>query len=200
MAGYRQWGLAMQEDVADAARWLIDQGIADPDRIAIYGASYGGYAALMGSIQSPGLFRCAVSLAGVTQIPKMLKEKRRVFGRTTNDLNLEMVGDWIGDAELLRSVSPAENAERVGAPVLIAQGDMDLVVDPDQAHLMADALTGAGKPFELLMLENEPHGLFFEATRLVFYRALEAFLAKHMQPRPQPAQTPVEAPVEPPAS
>jgi len=191
-AGWRQWGLAMQDDVADAAKWLIDQGIADPDRIAIYGASYGGYAALMGVIRNPELFRCAVSLAGATQIPKLLGRAARYFGATAEHLNLETDGDWIADAEHLRSVSPAENAERVGAPVLIAHGTLDFTVDPEQARLMADALTRAGKPFELLMLENEPHGLLFEATRLEFYRALEAFLAKHTQPRPPPA--PAEAP------
>jgi dipeptidyl aminopeptidase/acylaminoacyl peptidase len=196
-AGHRQWGLAMQDDVADAAKWLVEQGIADPERIAIYGASYGGYSALMGVIKNPDLFRCAVSLAGVTQIPKLLQREARLYGRTAKHLNLETVGDWIGDAEQLRRVSPAENAERVGAPVLIAHGDMDTVVDPDQAELMADALTRAGKPFERLVLEGEPHGLYFEATRLKFYAALESFLAKHLQARPEP---PAPAPAGAPAS
>ncbi len=193
-AGYKQWGGAMQDDLSDAARWLVEQRIADPDRIAIYGSSYGGYAALMGLIREPALFRCAVSFAGVTDLQDQLQQESRY--RTWADLNLHLVGDRVSDGPLLRSRSPAANAGRIQAPVLIAHGEKDGIVHPRQARSMTRALAAAGKPYEELTLPDEGHALHSAESRLRFYRALEAFLARHMQPR----SAPTAAPARPPAS
>ncbi len=183
-AGYKQWGLAMQDDLSDAVRELIQQGTADPDRIAIYGASYGGYAALMGVIREPGLFRCGASFAAVTDLPDLLQGMASYD--TLEQLNTLLIGDPTSDGELLRSVSPRHNAARIQAPVLIAYGEKDGVVPPRQARLLTEALEHAGRPYEELYFPAEAHGLVAAASRLRFYGALEAFLAKHTQPRSRP--------------
>lgn len=122
--------------------------------------------------------------------------------KTLDELNLQLVGDRIFDAERLRSVSPAENAQRLSAPLLIAYGDKDGVVPPRQAERLKRALDGAGKPYEVLVFPDDGHGLFSAENRLQFYRALEAFLARHMQPRPaaQPVQQPAAQPALQPAA
>ncbi len=181
VAGYREWGLAMQDDITDGARWLIDQGIADPDRIAIYGASYGGYAALMGLAKEPGLFRCGASLAGVTDLIGLLNDDD--WYARSEEHNRPMIGSTWSDRGKLKAVSPVHNADKIKVPVLVAHGEADSRVHVKQAKSFADAMKDAGNPVELLIFDDEIHGLRDEGYRLRFYEKLVAFLDRCTAPR-----------------
>jgi len=175
--GYKQWGLAMQDDVTDAARWLVDRGTADPDRIGIYGASYGGYAALMALVRAPELFAAGASLAGVTDLITLLDDDEW-YG--LNDWNTPMVGGRFSDRAQLRETSPAQNAERIRAPVLIAHGTEDPVVHVKHAELMADALRDRNKEVEEYLYEGEVHGFHDERNRIDFHDKLADFFTRHL--------------------
>jgi len=178
--GYKQWGLAMQDDLEDAARWLIEQGIADPARIGIYGASYGGYAALMALVKTPELFAAGASLAGVTDLPTLLDDFEW-YG--LNDWNTPTVGGRWSDRSQLQQASPARHAERIRAPVLIAHGTQDPVVHVKHAEMMADALEGRGDDVEIILYPDEVHGFIHEADEIDFHDRLVAFFERHLGSR-----------------
>ena len=182
--GYGQWGLAMQDDITDATRWLIAQRIADPARIGIYGASYGGYVALMGLVKTPDLFRAGASLAGVTDILEMLDDDEHY---AFSDFNTPTVGDSSRDRDQLAATSPARHAEQIRAPVLIAHGTEDPIVHVNQAHRMIDALEGAGRPVEFHLYEDEVHGFIDERNEIDFYTKLAAFFERHLLAPAPPA-------------
>ncbi len=177
--GYQQWGLAMQDDVTDGARWLIEQGIADPDRIGIYGASYGGYAALMALVKTPELFAAGASLAGVTDLITMLNDDKW-YG--WDDWNKPTVGGTWSDRKRLQETSPARNADRIRAPVLIAHGTEDWRVHVKQAEMMAEALEDRDKPVETHLYPGEVHGFHDERNEIDFHEKLAAFFAQHLPP------------------
>ena len=177
--GYRQWGLAMQDDLADAARWLVERGIADPRRIGIYGASYGGYAALMALAKDPELFAAGASLAGVTDLITLLNDDEW-YG--LDDWNQPLLGSSWSDRKRLQETSPAQNAERMHAPVLIAHGIDDPRVHVKHAELMADALEGRGVPVETHLYRGEVHGFIDERNEIDFHARLGAFFARHLAP------------------
>ena len=177
--GYRQWGLAMQDDLEDAARWLIEQGIADPARIGIYGASYGGYAALMALVKTPELFAAGASLAGVTDLPTMLDDDEWYL---FDDWNTPTVGGSWSDRGQLQRGSPARHAERIRAPVLIAHGTADPIVHVKHAEMMAEALEDAGKPVETLIYPDEVHGFLHARDEIDFHDRLLAFFTRHLAP------------------
>jgi dipeptidyl aminopeptidase/acylaminoacyl peptidase len=185
-AGWGRWGLEMQDDLTDGVRWLVEQGIADPDRIAIYGGSYGGYASLMAVVKEPTLFRCAAALAGVFDLREQLGDEA---WRGWDHSMARIIGDPSKRNQLI-ATSPALHAEKIQVPVLVAHGERDWRVNPEQSEQMAEALRRAGKPHELLLMEDEPHGLQIEETRLEFYQALEAFLEKNLAPREKPEAEP----------
>ncbi|MEM1229427.1 MAG: prolyl oligopeptidase family serine peptidase [Pseudomonadota bacterium] len=172
-AGRRQWGKAMQDDVTDGTRWLVEQGLADPDRIAIVGGSYGGYAALMGIVREPELYRCAISLNGVTDLPKLLAADYEFHGGAYMNRH---VGDLWKDREDLSRYSPARRAEDMQVPVLLVHGREDLVVDVAQSRAMQRSLEAAGGHVEYLELPRANHGLSRGEDRLAFARAALAFL------------------------
>lgn len=172
-AGYEQWGLLMQDDVTDGAKALIDQGIADPDRMCIVGSSYGGYAALMGAVVTPELFQCAVSFAGVTDILKTVAENRQYKFSTDNPPN---IGSRKDDHDQLHDTSPINNIDAIKVPILLVHGDKDLSVGVDQSKRMAKSLKEAGKPHKIVVLKDANHYLELERHRLRFLRELEAFL------------------------
>ncbi len=178
-AGYQQWGLAMQDDLSDGVAWLIAQGIADPDRVGIYGASYGGYAALMGLVKTPELFRAGASYAGVTSIPGLIADDSwyEFFG---DDWHAREIGS---DDAALGANSPLENVDKIRAPVLLGHGENDWRIHVKHAREFADALRDAGKPVEYLEFEHEVHGFVLEANRIGWYEALAAFLEKNLAPR-----------------
>ncbi|WP_139826240.1 alpha/beta hydrolase family protein [Derxia lacustris] len=174
VAGYRQWGLAMQDDLTDGTRWLIEQKLADPARIAIVGGSYGGYAALMGAVKEPALYRCAVAIAPVTDLRQLLDDQADyVFG----DLNLPQ----IGDRRALDPTSPVRQAARIQVPVLLLHGKQDTVVPVRHAEAMNAALERAQKPVQTLLLDGADHFFQREADRRVLLTAIEGFLAANLR-------------------
>ncbi|HEY2558733.1 MAG TPA: S9 family peptidase [Caldimonas sp.] len=189
LAGYHEWGRAMQDDVTAGAQWLAAEGIADPRRICIYGGSYGGYAALWGIVKTPDLFRCGVSIAGVSDLSLMFKDdsdvNRDTYGRL---FRRRTVGNPQDDEKLFDEVSPLKGAARVRVPVLIAHGDLDTRVPIVHSEQMVRALKANGKQVEWIPLTGERHGLTRKATRERFYNALFEFLAKNTS-LPAPATT-----------
>ncbi|RAP57098.1 alpha/beta fold hydrolase [Oleiagrimonas sp. MCCC 1A03011] len=175
--GYRQWGKAMQNDVTDATRWAIKQGLADPDRICIYGASYGGYAALMGAALQPKLYRCAIGYAGVYDLARLYR-----WGDIhRSDYGMHYLHTVLGlDKRELAAHSPAELADRIKVPVLLAHGAMDGRVPLKYAREMRHAMRHAGHPVEYLEYSWEGHGLSRRDDIKDFYTHMLDFLHAHL--------------------
>lgn len=175
-AGMRQWGKAMQDDLTDATRWVVAQGGVDPARICIYGASYGGYAALMGVVREPALYRCAVGSVGVYDLNKWTKTDWRT-GKDTKD----WFRDWVGErGDGLAAVSPVTLARNIQAPVLLTWGWQDDVAPAMQSRAMVERLRSAGKQVDTLSFRYEGHGLYVSAHQAEFYSRLLAFLDEHI--------------------
>jgi dipeptidyl aminopeptidase/acylaminoacyl peptidase len=188
-AGFKQWGLAMQDDLADALGWAVTQKLADPKRVCIAGGSYGGYAALMGPIRHPGTYRCAISWMGVTDLDLMytntwsdLSDDYKQFGMPT------MIGDRVADAAQLAATSPLKNAERFNVPVLLAGGALDRRVPIEHAKRFRDAAQKAGAAVEWVEYPGEGHGWAKEANEVDFWRRVDAFLVKHIGADAAPKQ------------
>lgn len=176
-SGYGQWGLAMQDDITDGVKWLIEQGIADPARIGIYGSSYGGYAALMGLVRTPDLYRAGASYAGVTSLSDLLSaDQWYLFG----DHSKTVSGRGPADSKRLRENSPVDNAAKIRLPVFLAHGEDDDHVHVKHSQMMAKALRNAGKDVEYLEFPHEFHGFLLEQNRLRFYERLGEFFEKHL--------------------
>jgi dipeptidyl aminopeptidase/acylaminoacyl peptidase len=184
MAGWKQWGLAMQDDVADGARWAIAQGIADPKRICIAGASYGGYATLMGLARDPDLYRCGVEWVGVTDI-QLLYDGHWSF---TSDLSdewkeygmPEMIGDPVKDAAQLAATSPLQQAARIRQPLLMAYGGVDHRVPIYHGKKFYDAVTKTNKNVEWIEYDEEGHGWSLPKNRIDFWGRVEKFLDRQI--------------------
>ena len=175
-AGARQWGGTMQDDLTDATRWAISEGIAARDRICIYGGSYGGYAALMGVAREPTLYQCAVGYIGVYDLPTMHTHgdvQQRGSGET-------YLNEWIGERESLAAVSPNRMADRIKVPVFLAAGGEDERAPIAHSEMMERALKQAGVPVETLYFANEGHGFYLEKNRREYYTRLLAFLSRHL--------------------
>ena len=185
-AGYGEWGRRMQTDLSDGVTHLAGQGIIDPKRVCIAGGSYGGYAALAGVALQPGVYRCAVAVSGISDLHRFLMWKRGNLGGGRND-TLRFWRRFMGvegeDESGLGAYSPALQVAAIKAPVLLIHGKDDLVVPFEQTQLMADALTAAGKPVELVTLKAEDHGLSRGATRIQMLQATVDFLEKNNPPR-----------------
>jgi dipeptidyl aminopeptidase/acylaminoacyl peptidase len=179
-AGYKQWGLKMQDDITDGVKWAIEKGIADPGRIAIYGASYGGYAAVAGLAFTPELYRCGVSYVGVTDLSMLIKEvpRKRQYQRSGYE---QMVGDPKTESKLLSDLSPVNQAQNIRVPVLLAYGKWDSRVSAEHGRQLEQALKRHGRKVEF-MLEDEGHGFSQPETVLRFHRRLEKFLGENMLP------------------
>lgn len=180
LAGYGQWGGLMQDDVTDGVRHLTSTGLADPKRVCIMGASYGGYAALAGATFTPELYSCAVSVAGVSDLPAMIGAVKNRGGDESD--SLAYWKDHIGSPQdpKVIAASPARAASNVRAPILLIYGTDDTVVPPQQTLGMAKALQAAGKPYEIVELPAEDHWLSKSTTRIALLQNIEAFLAKHL--------------------
>ena len=176
-AGFKQWGRAMQDDITDGVRWLLAQGIADPKRIAIYGASYGGYAVLAGLAFTPDLYCCGVDYVGVSNIFTLLASIPP-YWEPVREMFFEQVGHPEKDRDLLKSVSPLFSADRIKAPLLVAQGANDPRVKKAESDQIVEALRSRGIPVEYIVKDNEGHGFSNEENRFDFYRAMERFLGK----------------------
>jgi dipeptidyl aminopeptidase/acylaminoacyl peptidase len=158
-AGYRQWSKRMQDDVTDAVTDLVKQGIADRERIVIYGASYGGYAALAGAVATPELYRAAVSLAGLTDLDLFLKYTQRKGGADSEQYEhwVRRMGDPATDAAALAAASPRRRASAIRIPILLMHGSADQLVPIAQSRVMKEALEQAGKSVRLITFEGEDH-------------------------------------------
>jgi dipeptidyl aminopeptidase/acylaminoacyl peptidase len=184
-AGHGEWGTGvMQHDLTDGVAALISAGIADPQRVCIVGASYGGYAALAGAAFTPELYRCAAAIAGVADLRDMLAFERERAGDRSATVSYWRQAMGVDDDESspqdLDAASPAQHADRVRAPVLLIHGRDDTVVPIVQSRKMERALQGAGKPVQFVELEGEDHWLSGAPTRLGTLQALDAFLAEHL--------------------
>ena len=169
------WGLTMQDDLTDAANWLVDQKIAKPDNICIVGASYGGYAAAMAAVKTPDLFKCAISFAGVTNLKKLVSRSR---GYTNSKFVKNQIGD---DSDDLEARSPYYQAENVKIPMLFLHGADDRVVNVEQSRMMVDELQDLDKPVEYIELENGDHYLSIQRNRHTTFKAMETFLKTHLK-------------------
>lgn len=179
-AGVRQWGGLMQDDVTDGVQWMIKQGRVDPARICIVGASYGGYAALAGAAFTPDLYACAVSIAGVSDLPIMLGQT----GRTEGMGSLLYWREDIGEERDPRIIerSPQRAADKIKAPILLIHGVDDSVVYIQQSEIMAAALKKRGKPHVFVKLPGEDHWLSGSEGRTRVLVEVEQFLATHLKP------------------
>jgi dipeptidyl aminopeptidase/acylaminoacyl peptidase len=179
-AGFRQWGQRMQDDITDGVQWLINRGIADPKRIAIYGGSYGGYAVLAGLTKTPDLYAAGVDFVGVSNIFTFLNTIPP-YWKPYLDMMYEMVGHPETDRALLQENSPALNADKIKAPLFVAQGAKDPRVNINESNQIVDALEKRGIDVEYMVREDEGHGFKNEENRFAFYEAMEKFLEKHLR-------------------
>lgn len=184
-ASYKQWGLKMQDDITEGVEWLISQGIADPERIAIYGGSYGGYATLAGICFTPHLYRCAVDYVGVSNLFTFM-DTIPPYWRPMLEMMHEQVGDPKTDREQMEATSPALHADRIQCPLFIAQGANDPRVNKAESDQMVEALRQRGIEVEYMVKDNEGHGFSNQENRYDFYRAMERFLAKYLVPSNSP--------------
>lgn len=185
-AGWRQWGLAMQDDLEDALLWAVKQGLSDASRVCIYGGSYGGYAALMGLVRHPTRYRCAVSHVGVTDIRLLFSGNWTDIVPLLREYNLNtLVGDPERDADRLKQASPVERVGDIKAPILLVQGRLDARVHPVHADRFESAARRAGVNVERRDFE-EGHGWASPANHAEFLTLLESFFNKHIGPAAKP--------------
>lgn len=170
--GFKSWRTSIG-DVTDAARWLVAQGIADPDRLAIVGWSYGGYAALQSGVTEPGLFKAIVAIAPVTDLDMLKRDAR---GYTSASL----VAEEVGSGPHVKAGSPLQNVERIEAPVLLFHGDLDLNVDVQQSRSMDAKLRAAGKASELVVYAGLEHSLADSDARAGMLDRIAAFLETNL--------------------
>ena len=177
-AGHGEWGRKMQDDLTDATHWVVDQGYADPKRMCIYGASYGGYASLMGAAKEPSLYQCAVGYVGVYDL-NMMFHKGDISERDSGKRYLKRTLG--GDTPELRERSPSYLADRIKVPVFLAAGLKDVRAPYQHTEAMRDALKAAGHPADVVILQpNEMHGFYDEDANLNLYTKMLAFFDKYI--------------------
>jgi dipeptidyl aminopeptidase/acylaminoacyl peptidase len=191
--GDRQIGKGIQDDIEDATRWALKKGLAEPGRIAIVGASYGGYSALFALGKTPELYKCGISIAGVTDWMDILKSRDDEDYSISYEHWVEQLGDPKADAERMRAISPLTFAAEIKAPVLIIQGEDDRIVPEKQARRMISALEKAGQKPESLFLPEEGHNFAGQKGRIQMFKKIESFLLKHLGPGVTPVVPPAAA-------
>lgn len=181
-ASFKQWGLTMQDDVTDGVNWLIGQGIADSNRVAIYGGSYGGYCTLAGIAFTPDLYACAIDYVGVSNLFSFMNTIPP-YWELYREMLYEMVGNPSNEADSLRmrATSPVFHVDKIKAPLLIAQGAKDPRVNQAESDQIVEALQKRGVDVKYILKENEGHGFRNEENRFEFYGEMEAFLKEHLK-------------------
>jgi dipeptidyl aminopeptidase/acylaminoacyl peptidase len=179
VASFKQWGLSMQQDITDGVEYLVKEGIADPKRVAIYGASYGGYATLAGITSTPELYACAVDYVGVSNLFTFMETIPPYWKPFLNMMH-EMVGDPKKDSTLMHDASPVYFVDKIKCPLFIAQGANDPRVNKAESDQVVEALKKRGVQVEYMVKDDEGHGFGNEENQFDFYGAMEKFLAKHM--------------------
>ena len=180
-SSFKQWGRKMQDDLTDGVKWLEDQGIADPKRVAIYGGSYGGYAVLAGLAFTPDVYACGVDYVGVSNLFTFMKSIPP-YWQPFLEMMYEMVGNPETDKQLLEDASPVFHVDKIKAPLFIAQGRMDPRVNVNESDQVVEALKKRGIDVPYMVKDNEGHGFHNEENRFDFYEAMEKFLTKHLHP------------------
>lgn len=184
-AGFKQWGLAMQDDIADATEWAVKQGFTDPKRICIAGASYGGYAALMGLIRYPQLYRCGINAVGVTDLDLMYTSRWSDFSEMWKEYGMPvLMGDREKDAKQLAATSPVKLAHRLTQPLLMAYGGEDRRVPIAHGGNLRAAVAPHNKNLEWVEYPDEGHGWMLEANKVDFWTRVERFLDRHLKAVP----------------
>ena len=191
-AGNREWGGTMQDDLTDAVGWAVRTGIADPKRVAIFGGSYGGYAALAGAAFTPDLYCCAVDIVGPSNLLTFIDTIPPYWKTMLADF-YKRVGDPRTEKEFLKSRSPLFSAARIRIPMLIAQGANDPRVNRAESEQIVKALQEKGISCEYLLFPDEGHGFVKPGNRLRFYAAAEKFLAQQLKGRYEEAKPETES-------
>ena len=176
---FKEWGKSMQDDITDGVNWLIDEGIADPDRIAIYGVSYGGYATLAGLTFTPDLYACGVDYVGISSLFTFMVDMPPYWELYRN-MFYEMVGHPEKDKDLLASSSPLLHIDKIKVPLFIAQGANDPRVKKSESDQIIEALKSVGIDVPYMVKDNEGHGFYNQENEFDFYREMEKFLKKHI--------------------
>ncbi len=184
ISGYRQWGMRMQDDLTDAVRWAIEEEIADPERICIYGASYGGYAAMMGLIDTPELYSCGINYVGVIDLELLYRDAARIThkpGRPAFRNWFEMaIGHPGRDRQRFAATSPINHIEKIQAPLLIVYGSVDDRVGHEHYRRLISELEKHDKKYRKLVKRHEGHGFFAAENNIELYEAIERFLADNL--------------------
>ena len=178
-AGNREWGAKMHDDLIDAANWAIAEGIADPKKIAITGVSYGGYAALVGATFTPDVFCCAAEACGPSNLITTIKSFMPYMVNIRAQFRLR-VGDPEKDTDFLKSRSPLFKVANIKIPILIGQGANDVRVKQEESEQIIAAMKAKGLPFDYVLFSDEGHGFIKPENRLIFYKRIEKFFAKHL--------------------
>jgi dipeptidyl aminopeptidase/acylaminoacyl peptidase len=181
-ASFGQWGLKMQDDITDGVQWLIAQGVADPKRVGIYGASYGGFATLAGVTFTPDLYAAAVNYVGVSNLFTFMNTIPPYWRPILPKFH-DMVGHPERDKERLTRTSPALNADKIKTPLFVVQGARDPRVNKAESDQMVEALRKRGVDVPYMVKDNEGHGFRNEENQYEFYGAMETFLSKHLRPQ-----------------
>jgi dipeptidyl aminopeptidase/acylaminoacyl peptidase len=179
-ASFKQWGLTMQDDITDGVKWLIKEGIADSSRVAIYGASYGGYATLSGITKTPELYTCAVDYVGVSSLFTFMNTMPPYWEQYRKMMH-EMVGNPATDSLMMAKSSPLNNIDKIKCPLLVAQGANDPRVKKSESDQMVEALRKKGLPVEYIVKDNEGHGFYNQENQFEFYGAMEKFFETHLR-------------------
>jgi len=183
-SGYGEWGRKMQDDLTDGVRALVDQGVADPARVCIVGASYGGYAALAGAALTPDLYKCAVSISGISDLDDFIGWRKRNWGSDSEGYTywLKAIGDPDKDEDRLREVSPLSQASHIKIPVLLIHGSDDFIVPIAQSKAMKKVLDKSGRKTELITLDKEGHSYWSPENEKLTMTAVDNFLWQNLGP------------------
>jgi dipeptidyl aminopeptidase/acylaminoacyl peptidase len=186
-AGYRQWGRAMQDDLTDGVNWAVRSGFADASRVAIYGASYGGYAALAGLTFTPELYVCGVNYVGVVDIERLgVMLSFNYLPKPTQDYLARRFLHPLKDAKQIHDISPIHFIENIRVPVLNAYGKHDPRVTKDHGQVLEEALKKHRKNYKSILVENEGHGFGKYENRMAFFREMDRFFAQYLRPTQKP--------------
>ncbi|HHB52076.1 MAG TPA: S9 family peptidase, partial [Saprospiraceae bacterium] len=177
---FKQWGKKMQDDISDGVNWLIGQGIADPERVAIYGASYGGYATLAGVTFTLDIYKAAVDYVGVSNLFTFL-QTIPPYWKPYLDMMYEMVGHPEKDKKYLEEASPVFHVDKIKTPLYVVQGANDPRVNIDESDQIVRTLRNKGVDVPYLVKYDEGHGFRNEENRFVFYKSMLGFLMKYLR-------------------
>jgi len=177
--GYKRWGLEMQDDLSDAVKWAVTEGIADPDHVCIYGASYGGYATMAGITLTPELYSCGVNYVGIWDLAMLYRQDGRWDSRLGRWFKNHVI-DVEKDEAQLKKTSPKYHIDKIQAPLFIVHGRRDYNVRVEQAETLMDALDEKGIPYEVMIKREEGHGFSLYENQVELYTKMQAFFKEHL--------------------